>query len=60
VCKVFETKDIRLDFGLASYAKSKSPAGAGLEFFSDLSIAAVSIRDASALLGLREPIDDCN
>jgi hypothetical protein len=30
VCKVFETKDIRLDFGLRSYAKSKSPAGAGL------------------------------
>jgi hypothetical protein len=43
VCKVFETKDIRLDFGLTSYAKSKSPACAGLGFFSDLSIAAVSM-----------------
>jgi hypothetical protein len=43
VCKVLETKDIRLDFGLTSYAKSKSPACAGLGFFSDLSIAAVSM-----------------
>jgi hypothetical protein len=34
----------------------KSPACAGLEFFSDLSIAAVSIRDASALLDLREQL----
>src|SRR5258707_6849164 len=42
VCKVFETKDIRLDFDLTSYAKSKSPALAGLGFFSDLSISAVS------------------
>jgi hypothetical protein len=43
VRKVFEIKDIGLDFDLTSYAKSKSPACAGLGFFSDLSIAAVSI-----------------
>src|SRR2546426_935476 len=43
VCKVFETKDIRLDFNLTSYAKSKSPARAGLRFFSELSIAALSM-----------------
>jgi hypothetical protein len=42
VCKVFETKDIRVDFHLPSYAKSKSPALAGLDFFSDLSVSAVS------------------
>jgi hypothetical protein len=32
-----------LYFDLTSYAKSKSPACAGLGFFSDLSIAAVSM-----------------
>ena len=42
VCKVLETKDIRLDFDRSSYAESKSPALAGLGFFSDLSVAAVS------------------
>ena len=42
VCKVLETKDIKLDFDLTSYAKSKSPAFAGLGFFSELSLSAVS------------------
>ena len=46
VYKVLETKDIRLDFGLTSCAESKSPACAGLGFFSELSVSAVSsIRD---------------
>jgi len=43
VCKVFGTKDIRLDFDLTSFAKSKSPAWAGLRFSPDLSLSAVSM-----------------
>ena len=54
VCKVFETKDIRLDFDLTSYAKSKSPALAGLGFFSDLSVSAVS-RVSMAIVSLTNP-----
>jgi hypothetical protein len=42
VCKVLEAKDIRSYFDLTSYAKSESPAGAGLGFFSVLSVSAVS------------------
>ena len=41
--KVFETKDISPDFGWTSYAKSKARLGAGLGFFSGLSISRVSM-----------------
>jgi hypothetical protein len=43
VCKVFEIKGIGLELDLSSYAKSRSPAWAGLGVFPDLSLSAESM-----------------
>ena len=42
VCKVFEEETLSLDFGCCYGTKIESPAGAGLGFFPDLIVAAVS------------------
>ena len=42
VCKVFEIKELGLDFVVVYGTKVESPACAGLEFLPDLIVAAVS------------------
>ena len=60
VCKVFEVDTLGLDFGLRLPSESKSPAYAGLTFFSELSLSVVSMV-SRAIVSLTNPkgfIDD--